>query len=298
LKNKAFKNIPLHMMMIPAVVFLLVYSYIPMVGNLMAFERFSPTKGLFLSKWIGLQNFTYVMNMPDTMRVLYNTFFISILKIVAGVVAPVVVSLLLNEMQNVKYKRSLQTVIYFPHFLSWVILSGVLIDVLSPSTGIINTLLSAVGIQPIYFLGDAKWFPYTLVLTETWKEFGFGTIVYLAALTGIDPTLYEAAMIDGANRWRQTIHITLPGIMPIIMLMMILSMGNILNAGFDQVFNLYSPQVYKSGDILDTLVYRIGLIDAQYGVATAVGLFKSVVSFTLLALSYALAYKYTDYRIF
>jgi len=286
------------MMMIPAVVFLLVYSYIPMVGNLMAFERFSPTKGLFLSKWIGLQNFTYVMNMPDTMRVLYNTFFISILKIVAGVVAPVVVSLLLNEMQNVKYKRSLQTVIYFPHFLSWVILSGVLIDVLSPSTGIINTLLSAVGIQPIYFLGDAKWFPYTLVLTETWKEFGFGTIVYLAALTGIDPTLYEAAMIDGANRWRQTIHITLPGIMPIIMLMMILSMGNILNAGFDQVFNLYSPQVYKSGDILDTLVYRIGLIDAQYGVATAVGLFKSVVSFTLLALSYALAYKYTDYRIF
>jgi putative aldouronate transport system permease protein len=188
--------------------------------------------------------------------------------------------------------------VYFPHFLSWVILSGILIDILSPSKGVVGQILTSMGVKPIFFLGEPSWFPYTMVITETWKEFGFGTIVYLAALTGIDPTLYEASMIDGANRLKQVKYITIPGIMPIVVLMMILSMGNVLNAGFDQVFNLYSPQVYKTGDILDTLVYRIGLVDFQYGVATAVGLFKSVVSFTLLAISYAMAYKYTDYRVF
>lgn len=298
-------------MMLPAVALLFVYSYLSMIGNLMAFEKFSPAKGIFLSQWTGWQNFKYVLEMPDTLQVLYNTFFISLMKIIAGVAIPVAMALLLNEVGRKRYKRTIQTIVYFPHFLSWVILSGVLIDVLSPSTGIVNTMLSAVGIKPIFFLGDAKWFPYTLVLTESWKEFGFGTIIYLAALTGIDPTLYEAAMMDGANRWRQTMHITLPSIMPIVMLMAILWIGNILNAGagvgggaglgssgFEQVFNLYSPQVYRTGDILDTLVYRIGMVDAQYGVATAVGLFKSVVAFSLLSLSYALAYKYTDYRLF
>lgn len=298
MQNKLIRNLPLHFMLLPAMALLFIYNYIPLVGNLMAFEKFSPTRGLFGSKWIGLDNFRYVLAMPDTLQVLFNTFYIALLKIIAGILIPVVVALLLNEIVNIRYKRLLQTLIYFPHFLSWVILAGVLIDILSPSAGIIGKMFSSVGLKPIFFLGDSNWFPYTLVLTESWKEFGFGTIVYLAALTGIDPNLYEAAVIDGANRWKQVLYITIPGIMPIVMLMTILSMGNILNAGFDQVFNLYSPQVYRTGDILDTLVYRIGLIDAQYGVATAVGLFKSAVSFTLLALSYALAYKYTDYRVF
>ncbi|MNJ36042.1 putative multiple-sugar transport system permease YteP [compost metagenome] len=154
------------------------------------------------------------------------------------------------------------------------------------------------GIKPIFFLGDDKWFPYTLVLTDTWKTFGYGTIVYLAALTGIDQSLYEAATMDGANRWKQTIHITLPGMLPIITLMTVLSLGNVLNAGFEQVFNLYSPMVYSTGDIIDTLVYRIGLVDAQYGVATAVGLFKSLISFVLIVLSNKLANKYAGYRVF
>jgi putative aldouronate transport system permease protein len=161
-----------------------------------------------------------------------------------------------------------------------------------------GNLFALFGAKAPFFLGDPKLFPYTLVITEAWKEFGFGTIVYLAALTGIDPGLYEASMIDGANRWKQVLHITIPGILPIVLLMGVLSMGNILNAGFDQVFNLYSAQVYSTGDILDTLVYRIGMLDAQYGVATAVGLFKSVVSFTMLSISYVLAHKYTDYRVF
>jgi putative aldouronate transport system permease protein len=298
MKKRYLTTLPLFLMLLPAMVLLFIYNYIPMLGNLMAFERFNPVRGLFKSPWIGLDNFRYVFSMPDTPQVLWNTFYIAFLKVVTGIVIPVFFALLLNEVGSITYKRIIQTIIYFPHFLSWVILAGILIDVLSPSQGIIGRVFTFLGLKPIFFLGDPKVFPYTLVFTENWKEFGFGTIVYLAALTGIDPNLYEAAMIDGANRWQQTFYVTLPGILPIVMLMTILSMGNILNAGFDQVFNLYSPQVYKTGDILDTLVYRMGLIDAQYGVATAVGLFKSFISFTMLAVSYALAYRFTDYRVF
>jgi len=185
-----------------------------------------------------------------------------------------------------------------PHFLSWIILGGILIDILSPSSGIVNQFLGLFGIESIYFLGDNSWFRPVLVLSDVWKEFGFNTIVYLAALTGINPALYEAAIVDGAGRWKQTLNVTLPGMMPIIVLTMTLALGNVLNAGFDQVFNLYSPQVYESGDIIDTFVYRIGLVDAQYGVATAVGLFKSVVSFTFITASYYLAYRFANYRIF
>ncbi|MDR2536961.1 MAG: ABC transporter permease subunit [Treponema sp.] len=298
MKKKIVYGLPLFAMLLPAMVLLFIYNYIPLAGNLMAFERFNAVRGLFKSPWVGFDNFRYVLAMPDTLQVLWNTFYIAFLKVLAGIVIPIFFALLLNEIGNVHYKRFIQTIIYFPHFLSWVILAGILIDVLSPSAGVIGKAFTAIGLKPIFFLGDPKVFPYTLVLTESWKEFGFGTIVYLAALTGIDLNLYEAAMIDGANRWKQTIHVTIPGILPIVILMTILSMGNILNAGFDQVFNLYSPQVYKTGDILDTLVYRLGLVDAQYGVATAVGLFKSLVSFIMLAGSYALAYKYTDYRVF
>uniref|UniRef100_A9U8E6 Predicted protein n=2 Tax=cellular organisms TaxID=131567 RepID=A9U8E6_PHYPA len=200
-------------------------------------------------------------------------------------------------MARERIKRMIQTLIYLPHFLSWVILGGVLIDVLSLK-GILNQFLGWLGMDPVYFLGDNHWFPYVLVATDTWKDFGFGTIVYLAALTGIDQSLYEAAEIDGASRWRQTLNITIPGILPVVVLMTTLSLGNVLNAGFDQVFNLYSPQVYESGDIIDTFVYRIGLIDAQYSVATAVGLFKSVVSLVLISSSYLLAYRFAGYRIF
>ncbi|GHU67972.1 sugar ABC transporter permease [Clostridia bacterium] len=298
LGKRFVRNLPLHIMLLPALALLVAYNYIPLVGNLMAFQKYNPVRGLFRSTWTGWTNFRYVLAMPDTLQVLWNTFFIAVMKLVANILVPVFFALLLNEIRSVRYKRLLQTVIYFPHFLSWVILSGIMIDILSPSKGIVGQLLSRFGIKPVFFLGDPNWFPFTLVITETWKEFGFGTIVYLAALTGIDPTLYESAMIDGANRTRQVFHITLPGILPIVTLMTILSMGNILNAGFDQIFNLYSPQVYATGDILDTLVYRLGLEDAQYGVATAVGLFKSVVSFVMLSVSYALAYKYTDYRVF
>jgi len=285
-------------MLLPAIVLTLVFSYIPIAGIVIAFQKFQPTQGLFGSRWIGWDNFIYVTRLPGAYQVVWNTIYIAILKIVVGLAVPITVSLMLNEVRRDFLRRSVQTFIYLPHFLSWVILGGILIDVLSPSEGIVNQLLTSLGLEPIYFLGKNSWFPYTLVMTDVWKEFGFSTIVYLAALTSINPALYEAAWIDGANRWRQAWHITLPGMLPIIVLMMTLSLGNVLNAGFDQVFNLYSPQVYESGDIIDTFVYRIGLIDAKYGVATAVGLFKSAVSLLLISVSYWFAYRFANYRIF
>ncbi len=286
-------------MILSGFITLLIFSYLPMAGVVIAFQKFIPAKGLFgHQKWVGFKNFKYVLDMPNFNSIMWNTISIAIMKIALGLIVPIIFAILINEVTNNALKRGIQTLIYLPHFLSWVVLGGILIDILSPSGGILNSLIKSLGFQPIFFLGDNKWFPSTMVLTETWKEFGYGTIIYLAAITGIDPSLYEAAHMDGANRWKQTLHITLPGMKMVIVLLLVLSLGNVLNAGFDQIFNLYSPPVYQSGDIIDTFVYRIGLLEAQYGVATAVGLFKSVVSFTLISVSYFFAYKFADYRIF
>jgi len=299
ISNKFRRQLPLYLMLLPGIIVVFIYSYIPMIGIIIAFQRFIPARGLFgPQEWVGLGNFRYMLTLPDTYKILRNTIFIAGMKIISGLSVPIIIALLLNEVRREWFKRSVQTIIYLPHFLSWVIFAGILIDILSPSEGIVNKILESVGIRPIYFLGDPKWFPYTMVITDLWKNFGFSTIVYLAALTNISPTLYEAAEIDGANRWQQTWYITLPGMRPIIVLLATLSLGSILNAGFEQIFNLYSPQVYDTGDIIDTFVYRIGLIQAQYGLATAVGLFKSVVSFILISFSYYLAYRFADYRIF
>ncbi|BBH24549.1 sugar ABC transporter permease [Paenibacillus baekrokdamisoli] len=298
MNNKWRLQLPLHLMIIPGLLLVLIFSYGPMLGIIIAFQKFTPTKGIFGSPLIGFDNFIYVFKLPSFYRVIWNTIFIACMKIIAGLVVPLTVAILLNEIRKEFFKRAVQTLVYLPHFLSWVILSGVLMDILSPSTGIVNQGLQWLGIKQIFFMADNHWFPFTLVLSNEWKEFGFGSIIYLAAITSINPSLYEASVIDGANRWKQTWHVTLPGMTPIIVLMVTLSIGNVLNAGFEQVFNLYSPVVYQSGDIIDTFVYRIGIVDAQYGVATAIGLFKSVVSFLLLSSSYLLAYRFANYRVF
>lgn len=292
------RNVPLHLMILPGLLIIIVFGYIPMAGLSIAFQNFSPIAGFKNMNWVGLDNFRYLFDLPGFSQVVWNTVFISTMKIVSGLVIPVLVALLLNEVRKTGFKRTIQTVIYMPHFFSWVILAGIIVDVLSPSTGIVNMLLKAVGIDPIQFLASNEWFPYILVITDQWKEFGFGTIIYLVALTNIDKSLYEASVMDGAGRWKQTWHITLPGIRPIVILMVTLSLGNVLNGGFDQVFNLYNPLVYESGDILDTMIYRIGLQDAQYSVSTALGLIKSVVSFIFIGLGYFLAYRFANYRIF
>ncbi|MFD0712509.1 ABC transporter permease [Paenibacillus sp. GCM10027626] len=296
--NKKVSALPLHFMLLPAVILVLVYSYGPMLGIVMAFQKFVPAKGFIDSKWVGWDNFTYVFNLPNFTQVIWNTLYIAVMKIIAGQIVPIVIALLLNEVRKAIIKRGVQTLIYLPHFLSWVILGGIMIDILSPQFGIVNKLLGSLGIEPVFFLGSNEWFPYVLVISDVWKEFGFSTIVYLAALASINPALYEAAVMDGAGRWRQTWHITLPGMAPIIILLATLSMGSILNAGFEQVYNLYNTLVMESGDIVDTFVYRIGLLEAQYSVATAVGLAKSFVSFILITVSYYLAYRFANYRIF
>jgi len=295
---KALRELPLHLMLLPGALIVFVYCYVPMVGVTIAFQQFVPVKGLFGSEWIGLDNFRYVLNMPDIGRVVWNTLFISVMKIVAGLTVPIAIAILLNEVRLQFFKKTFQTLVYLPHFLSWIIISGILIDILSPSEGVVNRIVQVLGGRSVFFLGDNGWFPFTLVASDVWKEFGFSTIVYLAAITGINPSLYEAAVMDGAGRWKQMRHVTLPGMLPVIVLLATLSLGNVLNAGFEQVFNLYSPSVYESGDILDTLIYRIGILDAQFGVATAIGLLKSFVSLILISLSYFLAYRLANYRIF
>lgn len=287
-----------HLMMLPAVLFLLVFSYLPMAGIVMAFQKFVPAKGLFGSKWVGLANFEFIFSIPDFWQVTRNTVTIAVSKIILSLFFPVCVALLLNEVRSSRFKRAVQTIIYIPHFISWVILGSVFTNLLS-SEGLVNQLLKHLGVsESIMFLGSNRCFQPILVITDTWKGFGYGTIVYLAALTGIDPQLYESAVVDGANRLQQLRHVTLPGIRSTVVLMATLSLANVLNAGFDQVFNLYNPLVYETGDIIDTYVYRMGLINRQFSLASAVGLVKSAVSFVLIVISYALANRFGDYRIF
>ena len=210
---------------------------------------------------------------------------------------PVTFALLLNEVRNTAYKRVAQTVVYLPHFISWVLMSGIIIDFLS-ATGAMNQLLGLFGMEPVLFLLDNKLFKPVLIVTDIWKSFGWGTIIYMAALTGVDPNLYEAAAIDGAGRWKQTLHVTFPGILSTVVLKMTLSLGDVLNAGFDQVYNLMSPVTMQSGDILDTLIYRLGMENANFGLSTAVGLFKSLVGAVFIIVSYKLAHRFTGYKIF
>lgn len=285
-----------HILLIPAVVLVFIFSYIPLYGLIIAFQKYNPAMG-FNSPWVGMENFEYLFRQPGFVRTIWNTFFIAVMKLIGGIIVPVTFALLLNEVRSTRIKRTYQTIIYMPNFLSWVIMAGVMIDILA-TDGAVNAVLGLVGLGPVNFLGDNSIFPWTMIISDIWKTFGFGTVVYLAALTGIDPGLYEAAIVDGAKRWKQTIYITLPMLMPTVVLMTILALGNVLNAGFDQIYNLYSPMVYKSGDIIDTYVYRLGIQQAQYSVGTAVGMFKSLVSGVLICASYYLADRVAGYRVF
>jgi len=292
------KEIPFFIMLLPAVVVVAIYAYGPMIGVLMAFQRYSITAGIFGSEWIGLDNFRTLFSMPNFWPIIRNTVVIALGKMIGGIVVPVGFALLLNEIRNQGFKRSVQTLVYLPNFLSWVILASIFLDILSPSQGIVNHVLGLFGISPIFFLGSTFWFPITMIATEIWRMFGFGSIIYLAALTSIDPNLYEAARIDGATRIKQTIHVTLPGILSTIILMTVLSMSNILNGGFDQIYNMYNPAVMETGDIIDTFIFRLGIENAQFALSTTANLFKSVVSFVFIVASFKMADRFAGYRIF
>ena len=284
------------MIFIPAFL-LLVYSYAPMAGIVMVFQKFEPTLGFFKSKWVGFENFRRLSQIPDIPDVVMNTMYIAVMKIVLGTVTAILIAILLNEITNRMFRRSVQTIIYAPYFLSWVILGGVFRELLAPD-GLVNTLLKLIGMKPVGFLGSPAIFPWVLILTELWQMTGFNAIVYLAAIAGINPTLYEAAAIDGASRFQQIIRVTLPGILSYIVLMSVLNLGYILNAGLDQILMLYSPVVYSTGDVIDTWVYRAGLQGTQYSLAATVGFMRSIVSFILVASSQYLARKKFDYTIF
>lgn len=291
------RQIPLYLMMLPLFLLVLIYSYGPMFGLVMAFQDFEPTLGFFGSEWVGLDNFERLMQIPDIWGVVRNTFFIATMKILMGMICAIIVAILLNELGNKVYKRTVQTIIYAPYFLSWVILGGIFREFLARD-GLFNLILSQVGIPSVNYLGEAAAFPWVIIITDLWQNTGFNAIVYLAAITNINPTLYEAAAIDGAGRFNQVMKITIPGIMPYIILMLILNMGYVLNAGLDQILMLYSPSVYSTGDVIDTWVYRAGLKDNQYSLAAAVGLLRSLVSFVLVSASYLIAKKKFGYNVF
>ncbi len=295
--NRLKKDWPFHLLLLPGVILTFIFSYLPIYGIIMAFQDYNPGLGFWGSPWVGLENFQLVFSTPQFLSSVYNTFFISFFKIFIQTMSSVVFALLLNELRATGAKRLFQTIVYIPNFISWVIMAGILINLLA-SDGMVNMMLKVIGIKPLQFISNRGVFPWTMILTDVWKTFGFGTVVYLASITSIDPELYEAAVIDGAGRWKQTLSVTLPMLYPIIILMTVLGLGNVLNAGFDQVYNLYSPAVYPTGDIIDTFVYRLGLQNGKYAIGTAVGLFKSVVSCTLISLSLYTAYKFANYRVF
>ncbi len=291
----------LYVMLLPALVLLLVFRFYPMWGILIAFKDYKFAEGILGSPWVGWGNFQTFFASRNAWNIIRNTVFISLGKIILGQIAAILFALMLNEVRNRAFKRLTQTATTLPHFLSWVIVGGIMIQVLSTS-GPVNQLLKEIGLPAVRFLGNPNVFPWTLILSDVWKGFGFGAVIYLAALTSINPELYEAAAVDGAGRFARLRFITLPGILSTIVLMSCLSLGNILNAGFDQVLVLYNPSVMRTGDIIDTYVFRVGLVGQggllNFGLAAAVGLLKSVAGFFLIVLSYWLAGKLANYRIF
>ena len=286
-----------YVMLVPAFLWLIFFSIVPMFGIIMAFEDYNPGLGMLKSPFVGLENFQYMLQISDVRQAIANTVIIAVAKIIGNIIVPLTFAILLNELCLKKIKRPIQTIVYMPHFLSWVILAKIVLNIFG-YTGPINQILGFFGQSRIQFFGEPSLFRPLVIGTDIWKSFGYNTVIYLAAILGIDPTLYEAAAVDGAGRFRRIWHITLPGIRMTVALLAILALGNVLNAGFDQIYNLYNPLVYSTGDIIDTWVYRYGLQNLQFSLATAVGLFKSVISLILITLGYWLADKFTGYKLF
>jgi putative aldouronate transport system permease protein len=292
LKRDVGRSKFLLLFLVPAIIWYIVFYYIPMYGVTIAFKDYSIADGIMGSAWVGLENFERMFGAPEFTRVLRNTLIISSLKILFVYTSGLVLALLLNEIFHEKFKKAVQTVSYLPHFFSWVIIGSIMVELLSPSSGLVNQIIVALGGKPIFFLAEENWFVPTLIISDVWQSCGWGSIIYLAAIAGVDQQLYEAATMDGAKRFHKIWHVTLPSIMNVIIIMMIFNIGQIMNAGFDQIFNLYNPKVYEVGDIIDTYVYRVGLIQMDYSFSTAVGLFKNVIALILVLAANKLAKRF------
>jgi putative aldouronate transport system permease protein len=276
------KHKALYLIALPGILFFIVFKYIPMIGSVIAFQDYNIFKGFWGSQWVGWAQFQKMFQYSDFLRILKNTLLINFYDLIFGFTAPILLALMLNEVRKILAQRIIQTIVYMPHFLSWVIISGVFIGILSPSTGLINTLLNAIGVDSVYFLADESYIRSIIVGSGMWRDTGWGTIIYLAALAGINPQLYEAAEIDGANRWQQTLKITLPTLLPTIMMLLLLQIGNFLDFGFERVDVFLNPFNRVNGEIFDTYIYKAGLLNNQYSYTTAIGIFKSVVGLVLI----------------
>jgi putative aldouronate transport system permease protein len=299
LKRDWRMNKGLYLLIIPVVVYLIIFNYVPMAGIVLGFERFTPKNGVYMSEWVGLKHFVTFFSSVFFTRVLKNTLILSLYSVLFGFPAPILFALLLNELDNEYYKKVIQVVSYMPNFISTVVISGIIIDFVA-TDGVITDLLVKVG-----FLKEAKnllsvpqYFRTIMVVTDLWQQVGFGSILFLAALTGIDQELYEAAVIDGANRWKQTLNVTIPGIMPTVVIMLIMKIGGLMNANQEKILLLYNALIYETSDVIGTFVYRKGLLEADYGYSTAVGLFNSIVNVILLFIANGVSRKYSETSLF
>lgn len=294
--HRIVKGRSLLLMLLPGLILIAIFDYGPMYGVQIAFKDFHIMEGIWGSPWVGLDHFKRFFTNPRVLKVFRNTIEISLLRLVCGFPSPIILALLINEVKSRFFKRFTQTVSYLPHFLSWVVIAALVYAMLSPSSGIINIVIQALGFKPVFFMAEPSLFRPILIVSSIWKEVGWGSILYLAALSNVDVHIYEAAIVDGANRVQRMWYISLPTIMPVVTISLILSMGGIMNAGFDQIFNLYNSQVYEVGDIIDTFVYRIGLLGMEYSFTAAVGLFKSVVGLVMILTVNSIARRLGDKR--
>lgn len=293
LKNNMLKYWELYLMVIPGVLFFILFKYIPMLGSVIAFKDYGIFQGIIDSPWVGFKHFQEFLSQPNFWRIFKNTMVIGFMKIFLAFPIPIILSLMINEVANLKFKKSIQTVFYIPHFFSWVIIAGLTFELLS-SGGLVNSLRELLGMEQILFMQDKSYFKLIVVLTGIWRDAGWGTIVILAAITGIDPSVYEAAKIDGANKIRQILHITLPLLMPTLLVLLLLQIGRFLDVGFEHVYNLLTPMTYEVGDTIDTYVYRVGILQGQFSRTTAIGLFQSIIGFIMVITFNKLSNKFTD----
>jgi putative aldouronate transport system permease protein len=281
LKNM-YRSRYLYLMIAPVAAYYIIFDYIPMYGAQIAFRDFNPFQGVWGSEWVGLKYFEQFFSSVYFTRLLGNTLMINLYALLVGFPAPIILALMINEVQKNFLKRGIQTIVYIPHFISLVVVVGMILSFLSPSSGIVNVMITALGGESIHFMAEPAWFKTIYVLSGVWQEAGWGCIIYLAALSGIDPHLYESAVVDGASRWQRLISITLPCIVPTIMIMLILRMGGLFSVGFEKIMLMYNPITYETADVISTYVYRRGIQGGEYSFSTAVGLFNSLINLVML----------------
>ena len=287
----------LYLLFLIPLALLAIFRYVPMVGVMIAFKDYSARAGILGSSWNDFEHFRFLFSTPQFPELILNTFRISLLKFAFGFPAPIAFALILNELTNRRYKRVVQSISYLPHFLSWVVLGAVFKVLLSVERGPINAVIEALGAAPVYFLAEPDWFLFSVVITHIWKSIGWGSIIFLASITSVDPGLYDAADVDGANRLQKVMHVTLPAMVPVIVIMLILTVRDLNQAGFDQIYNLYNTLVFSVADIFETYVYRVGLVDRQYDFGTAVHLFQNVVGAMFVLIANTLARRYSEYAL-